>query len=519
MRLMLLALLTSISLVSVLPAHPVPKDNHDRTLVVRLTPESVVVAYRLEVDETIGALELPDDEKKGIRTRSDLHAAMSRYFSEILADNLAARLDGGRLRFRCVQRSHVVTDHVRCDFRFEAAWSPKTDARHVFDFRESNWELDDFSKLSVQMTADPRLTVLSVSAPSDSLIARPGADRKPGDGEKLRKLDAAFRVGPVVQPADYKPALAPEVFPLRTGPKPGLESDYDNASLGKPLGGEQAAWAKAWREESESAPIVEEQAVHPPARNLMGLLLDSRWGMGMLLLLAGVFGAAHALTPGHGKTMVAAYLIGERGTVWHALVLGVVVTLTHTFAVLILAGLLPIFFPNAVPATVQSLLGIVGGLLIAGLGVWLLMRRLLGQADHIHVGGGHHHHHHDHHHDDEPKSMDGRVVGLGGIVMLGISGGIVPCWDAIAMLGFAISAQRLWLGLPLLLAFSAGLAAVLIVIGIGVVYARNMAGDWWGGQGKRLRPLIRALPLISAILVTVLGFWLCYDSVHLAGGH
>jgi ABC-type nickel/cobalt efflux system permease component RcnA len=93
------------------------------------------------------------------------------------------------------------------------------------------------------------------------------------------------------------------------------------------------------------------------------------------------------------------------------------------------------------------------------------------------------------------------------LVVLGVSGGIVPCWDAILMLGFAISAQRLWLGIPLLLAFSAGLAGVLIVIGIGVVYVKNFASSRWSETR-----LVRALPLVSALLVTCMGFWLCYES-------
>lgn len=85
------------------------------------------------------------------------------------------------------------------------------------------------------------------------------------------------------------------------------------------------------------------------------------------------------------------------------------------------------------------------------------------------------------------------------------------------MLCVAISAQRLWLGLPLLLAFSAGLAGVLILIGIGVVYTRDWAGGRWG-DGPRARRLARALPLASAVLITLMGLWLCYDSTH-GGAH
>jgi ABC-type nickel/cobalt efflux system permease component RcnA len=247
-----------------------------------------------------------------------------------------------------------------------------------------------------------------------------------------------------------------------------------------------------------------EKTAHSSHR-LLDLLLDSRQGLGVLLLLAAAFGGVHALTPGHGKTMVAAYLVGERGTIWHAVVLGIVTTITHTAAVLILAAILPILFPNTVPATVQALLGLIGGLLIAGLGMWLLLTRLAGRADHIHLGGGHHHH---------GVETEQARPGWVGLVLLGISGGIIPCWDAIAMLALAISTQRLWLGLPLLLAFSAGLAGVLVAIGIAVVRARELASSRF--EGERFKLFIRVLPIVSAVVITVLGLWLCYESAKIA---
>src|SRR5262249_34055315 len=157
-----------------------------------------------------------------------------------------------------------------------------------------------------------------------------------------------------------------------------------------------------------------------------------------LLLMAAAFGAVHALTPGHGKTLVAAYLVGERGTAWHALVLGIVTTLAHTGAVLVLALVLPVFFPNSLEHAVGTL-GLIAGLLIVGLGFWLLLRRLRGRADHFHLGGhAHHHHHHgDHFHDAHghahPLPNTGGPVGWWGLVLLGLSGGMVPCVDAIVM--------------------------------------------------------------------------------------
>ena len=94
------------------------------------------------------------------------------------------------------------------------------------------------------------------------------------------------------------------------------------------------------------------------------------------------------------------------------------------------------------------------------------------------------------------------------LVLLGISGGIVPCWDAIALLGLAIATHRLWLGLPLLLAFSAGLAGVLVLIGVLVVKLKGFGSSRWG-SGR----VTRALPLVSAVLITVIGIWLCVDSL------
>ena len=101
------------------------------------------------------------------------------------------------------------------------------------------------------------------------------------------------------------------------------------------------------------------------------------------------------------------------------------------------------------------------------------------------------------------------VGGWWGLIALGVSGGIVPCYDAIIMLIFAVSARRLWLALPLLLAFSTGLAGVLIVIGILVVQMKGVAASRWG-----VSRWVKSLPLVSAVLVIVLGMFLCYRSVH-----
>ena len=463
-------------------AHPVPRDNHDRTLVVRLTPEAVVVDYRLEVDEFRALRDLEGVDLGPLRDRKDIHAAYLRHFAPVLRNNLVVTLDGRELELTCVQQSFRLLDHVRCDYRFVGRWRLDANLAHAFRIHDSNFYDDAVSAVHLMLDASSELTL------ADVVLG-------PGERDQLKRATATVRAVPSFRAGVGRPALPPDPEPARLGPM-----------------------GKARRLAAESKPFCEAppgfvrvnspgEDQPPTSRRLLDLLLDSKQGLGVLLLLAAAFGAVHALTPGHGKTMVAAYLVGERGTAWHAVVLGIVTTLTHTAAVLVLAALLPVFFPGAVPTTVQRVLGLVGGLLIAGLGLWLLIQRIAGRADHVHIGGGHHHH----------EGEEGSVTrpSWGGLVLLGISGGIVPCWDAIAMLALAISAQRLWLGLPLLLAFSAGLAGVLVAIGLVVVRARDLAGDRFEGPG--FRRFVRALPIVSAVVITALGFWLCFESMHAVG--
>jgi ABC-type nickel/cobalt efflux system permease component RcnA len=439
----------------------------------------VLVNYRLEVDEwTVIFEDLPAVSEKVDLARltkpREFYEAYTGCYAPILADNLLATVSGQPLRFTCVRHGHEVLDHLRCDFVFRSPWPAAPPGPREFTFREGNYELEP-GMIRLSLAADPAVVLARKIEPDEELKARPPTELRPGDDARLRKVWATFEV----QDEAVASALPPE-----------------QPTLPESAGGHTTS--------------------------LLTLLLDSQQGTLLLWFLAAAFGAAHALTPGHGKTLVAAYLVGERGTVWHALALGLITTLTHTGAVLALAAGLLLFFPRAVPQDVQTVLGLGGGLLVAGMGFWLLLRRLTGGADHFHVGGhGHHHHHHhghgnaDHYHDEHghahPLPADSRAVGWWGLIVMGVSGGIVPCWDAIAMLGFAVSAQRLWLALPLLLAFSAGLASVLVAIGIGVVYVQGFAASRFGDSR-----LFRALPIVSALLVTALGLWLCYDSVHAA---
>lgn len=218
-------------------------------------------------------------------------------------------------------------------------------------------------------------------------------------------------------------------------------------------------------------------------------------------------GAAHALQPGHGKAVVAAYLVGSRGRVLDAVYLGIVVTLTHTASVFAL-GIATLYAAQQFsPDVVTRWLALISGLLVAGIGLWLLLQRIgAGGSEHHHhegdndpSGGGVHHHHgpgmpgHYHSHSHSHG-------GNGSLLSLGISGGLVPCPEALIVLLFAVSIHRILFGLALLSAFSLGLAAVLIAIGIAMVYA-GPAMQTAGGDS----PWLKLLPVISAAVVTIVG--------------
>jgi nickel/cobalt exporter len=271
------------------------------------------------------------------------------------------------------------------------------------------------------------------------------------------------------------------------------------------------------------------QAAAPQTDALTRLLHQQQitpWMIAAGLGIAFVLGAAHALTPGHGKTIVAAYLVGSRGTLKHAAFLGAMVTFTHTVSVFLL-GLATLFlFQYVVPQKVTQVLGAISGLSIVAIGGWMLYKRLRGAGhkhshshddDHAHVHShahGHEHHHHDHPHDhvhehthshDHSHGPGGHThmpdeMSWSGLAALGASGGLVPCESALVLLLTAIALRRVGLGLLLLVSFSLGLALVLMAIGILVIYAKNLLPSRSGGN-----PFFRWMPVASAAVVMLLG--------------
>ncbi len=247
------------------------------------------------------------------------------------------------------------------------------------------------------------------------------------------------------------------------------------------------------------------------------------------LLFAVVLGAAHALSPGHGKTVVGAYLVGSRGTARHAAFLGLTVTITHTAGVFALGVVTLLASAYVVPEKLFPILSLISGGIVVAIGLSLFLRRLrasLGFSAH------HHHHHHghgqEHHthgsdptqphshggpfHSHLPPGADGAPITWKSLLALGVSGGILPCPSALVVLLAAISLHRVGYGLLLVLAFSIGLASVLTVIGLAFVYAGRLLKS----HGALSR-LSKVLPIVSAFVITCAGLAISYQALSQAG--
>ncbi|MEA2441784.1 MAG: nickel/cobalt transporter (NicO) family protein [Thermoleophilaceae bacterium] len=228
---------------------------------------------------------------------------------------------------------------------------------------------------------------------------------------------------------------------------------------------------------------------------LSGVFADAASGRGVLVLLllaAFAWGALHALSPGHGKSMVAAYLVGTRGTARHAVALGATVTIAHTAGVFALGLVTLALSEYVLPEDLYPWLTLASGLLVVGVGVGVLRARLRSARKHDH----HHHHHHDH------------EVSWRSLIAMGASAGLIPCPSALVVLLAALSQHQVALGLVLITAFSLGLAATITGIGLVVVYARTLVSRLNVSSGAA-----SALPALSALVIVVVGCVLTAQAV------
>jgi ABC-type nickel/cobalt efflux system permease component RcnA len=245
------------------------------------------------------------------------------------------------------------------------------------------------------------------------------------------------------------------------------------------------------------------------------------------LLLALFWGAAHALSPGHGKTVVAAYLVGSRGTAKHAAFLGLTVTITHTIGVFALGAITLWLSRYLLPEKLYPWLNVASGLLVVVIGAALVIQRMRSAGAHssqdhahkdttslgpdgqwqavTHAHGGRAHTH------LPPSAVDGRMTWRN-LLALGVSGGLIPCPSALVLLLGAVALGRIGFGMVLVISFSFGLAVVLTAIGLLMVYARRFF-DRFSFEAR----LPRLLPVASALVVVLAGFGIILGALKQAG--
>ena len=280
----------------------------------------------------------------------------------------------------------------------------------------------------------------------------------------------------------------------------------------------------------------------------------------MLYLGAMALGALHAFEPGHGKTLIAAYMIGTRGRTIDGIILGLIVTFTHTFSVIILGIIAKILSSTYSDEQLHGWLGLFSAALILAVGIWMLKERLSGSGGHGHIhlfGKGHDHHHHPHglddshnhgHSHDNPHSHDhddshnhghshdhssghhhvhddravpahahshtpeatGEPVknSMWSLLLLGVSGGLVPCPAAIATLLAAIAAGKVGKGLTMVIIFSIGLGAVMMSIGVILAHASKFTKRFSSNP-----EFSRRMGILSAVIITILGGVTLFHSV------
>jgi len=227
----------------------------------------------------------------------------------------------------------------------------------------------------------------------------------------------------------------------------------------------------------------------------------------LVVISAFILGAIHALGPGHGKSLMAAYLIGSTGRVIDAVILALTITISHVFSVVII-GLLAFWIADFFwPEKITTWIGLFSGIAIFFIGLWLFFSRYktlkqksgthkaVTENVHQHTNQQHHHTNQNHHHFNPNLSIWNNIA-------LGISSGIVPCPKAIVILLLAISLQKIAFGILIILVFSLGIASILIILGIILVKASYLL------EGRLEGKQLKLIPTIGAVLIMGLGIFM-----------
>jgi len=481
---------------------------------VRLSGHAVDVRHTVVFGQlpALRELHLADADGDGVTTQRE-RDDYAKQLASAFAGQLGVTVDGEPVPLRAVRwTTSLPTEQggfsLRLDMDFEGAL-PASRATRSLAF-DNKVHAGRFGWNEIVVTAAPGVAVFDTNAFSTSLTEglTESVQELPPDGPPAeRSVRLAYRMGAA-------PAGATLI-----GPRPGTRSHA------APSDARDADASFLQRETRRLVEVISAPEVAPHVAILA-------------FLAAMLLGALHSFSPGHGKTVVGAYLIGSRATARHAVFLGFTVTVTHTIGVFALGFATWLASAYVLPEQIFPILGFVSGLLVLGMGAILAVQRwpvardaLRGQfarrasasgfrtlataspargggyvmaaAGHSHDVSGWHSHGGTWHSHAPPEAVTWRSL-----LALGISGGLVPCPSAMVLLLAAVALNKTAFGIVLVVAFSLGLAATLTAIGFVFLYARNRLPS--GATAPRWT---RIVPLASAAAITLIGALLCYGAL------
>lgn len=466
-----LAMLAAVVWAGVASAHPLGNYTVNRAVIVRLAPAEVALRYVVDMAEipAFGELQAMDTNADGHTDAAEM-GTYAGATCEASRRALTVQLDGAaaEVRLRATPQlsfpagaGGLQTLRLVCSFGVQLPAGGTARTIHVADTTNDGhvgWH-------EVIIAAAPGVSVVHSDAPAKSR------------SEELTR----YPIDSLQSPPDIRAGSA--TFQVATGAR-GSGSVMDPA-----------------------APLARASANDPLAALVGGPLSPLPVVLG--ILLAAGLGAAHAVSPGHGKTLVAAYLIGSQGSRRHAATLGLTVAVTHTAGVFLLGAVTLLAGQFLVPERVIGWLTIGSGFLVVLLGAGLVLRAVRGSRtgpDHPHAHNHGHDHAHQHPHPLPIAHAHAAELRARNVVALGLAGGMVPSASALIVLLVGITTGRLAFGLILIVAFGVGMSLVLGGLAVATTMLR---GALAASGGIASHPIVRRaaglVPLVSGIAVLMAG--------------
>jgi nickel/cobalt exporter len=483
-------------------AHPMGNFSISHYTGIRVAADAIEVRYLIDMAEIPAYQEIQDNDI--VPTEGD--PGLSAYLKKkaaLFASSLMLEANGQTLRLIPVSQNVIFPagagglPTMKFGFVYRAVTVPA--GQYAVRYKDENFP-DRAGWKEIVVTADRAIRLTASSAPATDRSGQ--LSNYPTDllNSPPQDLEASF---------SFVPPLLTE---RQTTEKQVTEKHPQAAAKAAPV--VEPSSTQALQSTSlPPAPPMELRANRQSSpRNRFTELVTVRdmsfWFLFTAALIAAGLGALHALEPGHGKTIVAAYLVGSKGTARHAVFLGLIVTAAHTASVYLLGALTLGASKYIVPEHLYPWLEVISGIVIAVFACYLALRAWTGEAgDHSHEGGGH-----GRWLASRGEERPGKVP-LVQLLTLGITGGIVPCPAALVVLLSAFSLHRVGFGLFLIVAFSLGLATVLIMVGLSMVYARRFVARW-KTDGVVMK---RWLPLASAIFMMILGLGIAGRALLITG--